>query len=195
MEDLTHVGPHLRLIRQERGMTLAAVSAATGVNVSTLSRLEAGRRRPTLELLLPLSRCYRLPLDELVAAPPVADPRVFPKPRLRNGVVVIPLSAAQRPQQAIKLVIPAAHCRPRPRSHPGFEWLYVLAGTLRLVLGEQDLRLAAGQAAEFNTAIPHWFGSTGAGTVEVLSLLSRSGQRIHLASPAAADDAPPPAGP
>ncbi|NED85518.1 helix-turn-helix transcriptional regulator, partial [Streptomyces sp. SID11233] len=77
---LAGVGERLRGLRKERGMTLAALSAGTGISVSTLSRLEAGRRRPTLELLLPLARAHRVALDELVGTRPVADPRVRAEP-------------------------------------------------------------------------------------------------------------------
>jgi len=64
---LDAVGPRLRALRQQRGATLTSVSADTGISVSTLSRLESGGRKPTLELLLALSRAYQVPLDELVA--------------------------------------------------------------------------------------------------------------------------------
>jgi transcriptional regulator with XRE-family HTH domain len=55
---LDAVGPRLRALRKQRGLTLADLSAATGTSESTLSRLESGGRRPTLELLLPLARVY-----------------------------------------------------------------------------------------------------------------------------------------
>src|SRR5438128_660850 len=74
------VGPRLRALRQQRGATLSGVSASTGISVSTLSRLESGGRKPTLELLLPLARAYEVPLDELVGIPPPADPRVRARP-------------------------------------------------------------------------------------------------------------------
>ncbi|MGV7591677.1 helix-turn-helix domain-containing protein, partial [Mycobacterium kansasii] len=45
---LEQVGPRLRAIRQERDITLTAVAEATGISVSTLSRLEGGTRKPTL---------------------------------------------------------------------------------------------------------------------------------------------------
>jgi transcriptional regulator with XRE-family HTH domain len=45
---LTTVGPRLRFLRQQRDMTLADLSAATNMSVSTLSRLESGQRRPNL---------------------------------------------------------------------------------------------------------------------------------------------------
>lgn len=71
---LDAVGPRLRTLRRERGITLAHLSAATGVSESTLSRLESGQRRATLELLLPLARIYDVPLDDLVGAPRTGDP-------------------------------------------------------------------------------------------------------------------------
>src|SRR3954451_21118114 len=74
-EVLAAVGPRLRALRQRRGTTLRQLSAATGISVSTLSRLESGDRRPSLELLLPLARAHQVPLDELVDAPPTRDPR------------------------------------------------------------------------------------------------------------------------
>ncbi|MFB7251535.1 cupin domain-containing protein [Microbacterium sp. NPDC056234] len=69
---------------------------------------------------------------------------------------------------------------PDLRSHEGFDWAYVLNGTLRLVLGDQDLLLQAGQAVEFDTRTPHWFGATSAGPVEYLSRVGRQGQRDHV---------------
>ncbi|MEU8353284.1 helix-turn-helix transcriptional regulator, partial [Streptomyces sp. NPDC048845] len=79
------VGPRLRALRRNRGITLAEVSATTGVSESTLSRLESGQRRATLELLLPLARIYDVPLDDLVGAPRTGDPRIHLKPIRRFG--------------------------------------------------------------------------------------------------------------
>ena len=89
---LSGVGPRLRALRQERGTTLADLSEATGISVSTLSRLESGQRRPTLELLLPLARAHQVPLDELVDAPATGDPRVHPRPIKRGDSTYTPLS-------------------------------------------------------------------------------------------------------
>ncbi len=89
---LNGVGPRLRKLRKERGATLAGLSEATGISVSTLSRLESGGRRPSLELLLPIARAHQVPLDELVGAPPVGDPRVRTKPIERGGQTYLPLT-------------------------------------------------------------------------------------------------------
>lgn len=133
-----------------------------GISRSTLSRLESGGRRPSLELLLPLAVAYRVPLDELVGAPEVGDPRVRLTPRtLPGGGTVVPLTRGPGPLQAFKMLIPHRGSEPDPRTHEGYEWLYVLDGRLRLVLGAHDLVLGPGEAAEFDTRLPHWFTRGG----------------------------------
>ncbi|MBT2407127.1 MULTISPECIES: helix-turn-helix domain-containing protein [unclassified Streptomyces] len=177
---LDEVGPRLRRLRAKRGLTLAALSEATGISKSTLSRLESGQRRPSLELLLPLAGAYQVPLDDLVGAPEVGDPRVRLTPRaLSNGGTFVPLSRRPGPLQAYKLIIPDRG-EPEFRTHEGYEWLYVLDGRLRIVLAEHDLVLGPGEVAEFDTRLPHWFGSADGRPVEILSLFGRQGERMHV---------------
>lgn len=176
---LAEVGPRLRAARLERGVTLAALSEATGISVSTLSRLESGRRRASLELLLPLARAHQVPLDELVGAPEVGDPRVRTVARTVDHMTVLPLTRHPGGLQAYKLIIePGKPCE--QRTHEGYEWLYVLSGRLRLLLADKDLELRAGEAAEFDTRLPHWFGPAVDAPVEVLSLFGRQGERMHV---------------
>lgn len=179
-EVLAEVGPRLRRVRKERGATLAGLSEATGISVSTLSRLESGLRKPSLELLLPIARAHQVPLDELVGAPPVGDPRIRAKPIVMHGRTHWPLTRQPGGLQAFKVLEPQRRLEPEPRVHEGYEWLYVLSGKLRLVLGEHDVVLTAGEAAEFDTRVPHWFGSTGEGPVEFLSLFGPQGERMHV---------------
>jgi transcriptional regulator with XRE-family HTH domain len=179
---LAATGERLRALRRQRETTLAELSAATGISVSTLSRLESGERKPTLELLLPLARAHGVTLDELVAAPPTGDPRVHLRPVTWHGMTMIPLTRRAGGIQAYKLVIPAGSRRtkPEPQSHEGYDWLYVLNGRLRVVLGEQDFVMSPGEAAEFDTRVPHWFGAADREPVEFLSLFGRQGERAHL---------------
>ena len=180
---LDQVGPRLKRLRSQRGVTLTALSEVTGISKSTLSRLETGQRRPSLELLLPLAQAYRVALDDLVGAPEVGDPRIRLKPRRVNGRTVLPLTRQPGGVQAWKIIIPTSQSKPNPRVHEGYEWLYVLSGRMRLILGDQDLVLGVGEAAEFDTKLPHWFGSTGEGAAEVLSLFGRPGERVHVHAP------------
>ena len=110
----------------------------------------------------------------------VGDPRIRLKPRRVEGRTVLPLTRNPGDVQAWRFVIPASQTMPKPRTHDGFEWLYVLAGRIRLVLGEQDLVLGVGEAAEFDTQVLHWFGSAGDGPAEVLSIFGRPGERMHV---------------
>src|SRR5947208_4072437 len=102
---LESVGPRLRALRTERGTTLAQLSETTGISVSTLSRLESGGRKPTLELLLPLARAHQVALDELVDAPDTGDPRVRPKAIHQFGMTLLPLTRRNEGLQAYKMIM------------------------------------------------------------------------------------------
>ena len=178
---LDAVGPRLRALRLEKEMTLADLAASTGISGSTLSRLESGGRRPTLELLLPIARAHGLALDDLVEVAAPSDPRVRLRPVKRGGLTMVPLTRRAGGLQAYKMTIAAGRARrdPDPQAHEGYEWLYVLDGRLRMVLGEHDVVLGPGEVAEFDTRLPHWFGGVDARRVEFLSIFGREGQRMH----------------
>jgi transcriptional regulator with XRE-family HTH domain len=185
---LAAVGPRLRALRRQRGTTLTQLAEITGISVSTLSRLESGGRRPTLELLLPLARAHQVPLDELVGAPATGDPRIHARPIVRNGVTFLPLTRRPGGLQAFKVIFPpntpAGECE--QQTHEGYEWMYVLSGRLRLLLGEHDLILAPGEVVEFDTRVPHCVVNPGPGPAETLTLFGPQGERLHLrARPAA----------
>jgi transcriptional regulator with XRE-family HTH domain len=173
-------GPRLKAFRQQQNLTLADVEERTQISKSTISRLESGSRRATLELLLPLARLYGVSLDELVKPQP-SEPRVRLQPIKRDGMTLLPLTRRAGDIQAYKIVIPKGQkTEPKPRSHEGYEWLYVLNGRMRLVLGEQDIVLEPGEAAEFDTQVPHWFGTHPSAGVELLSLFGQHGERAHV---------------
>ncbi|WP_181770450.1 helix-turn-helix domain-containing protein [Amycolatopsis pittospori] len=167
------IAPRLRRAREKKGTTLVELGRATGISTSTLSRLESGQRKPSLELLLPVIAALGLRVDEIVPSPRVLDAP-------RDGRALIPLTRHQGGPRAYKMTIPPGDDEPRPRTHTGHEWLYVLRGRLRLVLGDQDVVLGPGEAAEFDCRTPHWFGAAGRERVEVLSLFGGEGERIHV---------------
>lgn len=177
---LAEVGSRLKRLRTERGVSLAALAEVTGISKSTLSRLESGQRRPSLEVLLPLAQAHQVPLDDLVGAPEVGDPRIRLTAKRVNGNIVLPLTRQPGPLQTFKMIISATRNTPELCTHEGYEWLYVLSGRLRLILADRDLVLSPGEAAEFDTWLPHWFGSTGDGPVEILSLFGRQGTHMHV---------------
>lgn len=181
---LASVGPRLRALRHDRGITLTRLSESTGISPSTLSRLESGQRKPTLELLLPLAKVYAVQLDELVGAPPTGDPRVHPRPFTRHGQTFIPLTRYLGGLRAHKHIMPPRAMpqgvRPEQRAHEGYEWLYVLSGRLWLALGTHDIVLSPGEAAEFDTRTPHGFANAADRPVEFLSLCGPQGERIHV---------------
>ena len=180
---LRGVGPRLRQLRLEREATLGDLADETGISVSTLSRLESGQRKPTLELLLPLARAHQVALDELVDAPETGDPRIRSKPVVRHGRTFISLTRRPGGLQSFKMVMPVDD-EPSPtlKTHDGYEWLYVLSGKVRLILGNRDLTLEPGEVVEFDTRTPHWVGNPGPAPTEVLAIFGPQGERMHVRS-------------
>jgi transcriptional regulator with XRE-family HTH domain len=174
------VRARLRALRAERGMSQEEVAARAGMAASTLSRLESGARRLALDHLAPLAGALGVEVGDLLAPGTVGDPRVHERPRTVEGMTLHPLSRATPGGLVVmRMEIPAERTVPDPRSHEGHEWLYVLSGRVRLVLGDDDLVLVPGEAAEFSTWTPHWTGAVD-GPAEALGIFGPQGERVHL---------------
>ena len=178
-KDQDRIRRRLRAVREARGLSLEAVARAAAMSPSTLSRLETGKRRLAVDHLAPLARALETTVDELLAPDPPVDPRVRRRPRTVDGMRILPLhhEGGSGPR-AYHLIVPERG-EPRPRTHDGHEWVYVLAGRVRLLLGDEDLVLEPGDAAEFSTLTPHWMSGLG-GPAEVLTLMGSHGERAHL---------------
>ncbi len=173
----------LRGLRNERGMTLQQVAERANIDVSTLSRLESGKRRLALDQFPGLAAALGVTTDELLRPTPTPDPRVRSRPRTRDGLTRWPLT-----HHGAAAGLHAFKCRIDPDRdtppevlpvHEGHDWFYVLDGRLRLVLGDDDLTIEPGEAVEFSTWTPHWFGAID-GPVEIIAIFGPQGERIHL---------------
>jgi mannose-6-phosphate isomerase-like protein (cupin superfamily) len=154
------------------------------MDASTLSRLESGARRLTLDHLPPLARALGVRADDLLATPPTEDPRVRSISSTRHGMTIWPLNhhPESSGQHAFRIRLHADRREPTPRTHEGHELLYVLSGRLRLVLGDHDFVLNPGEAAEFSTWTPHWMGVVDEPS-EVIAIFGPHGERVHLLQP------------
>ena len=180
----THVRQRLRELRTERGLTLEAVAARAQIDVSTLSRLESGKRRLALDHVPALAAALGVSTDDLLtraaAGPPgaraAADPRrpddVAAHPPRPGRTACTPTSSAS----ALTRREPPAELP----THEGHDWIYVLTGRMRLLLGDDDLVIKPGEAVEFSTWTPHWFGAVD-GPVELIAIFGPHGERVHRA--------------
>jgi transcriptional regulator with XRE-family HTH domain len=173
----------LRELRTERGLTLQQVAERASIDLSTLSRLEAGKRRLALDHIPALAAALGVSADELLRSSSPPDPRVRSRPRSHDGLTLWPLTQrgpAAGPRAYKIHVSPQRNAPPEVLAvHEGHDWLYVLSGRLRLLLGDRDLTIEPGEAVEFTTWTPHWFGTAG-GAVELIAILGPQGERLHL---------------
>lgn len=108
------------------------------------------------------------------------DPRIQARTRRFGDLTVEYLSPESAPVQTLKMTFAPTRGPIQTRSHDGYEWIYVLRGTARMVLGDRDLVVEAGRAAEFDTRIPHGVAAMGGEVLEILAIFSRTGERPHL---------------
>lgn len=176
---LTEVGTRLRAARQAREWTLEDLATRAGMSVSTLSRLESGKRQASLELLLPLTRELGITLDDLIVAH-TTDPRIRPRiVRCDDTREVTALTPPGAPVETLRMRLHPGHGLPSPRRHDGYEWFYVLDGAVRLRLGHREVVVFAGEAAEFDTHTPHALTAEGDTPADILSIFSADGARMH----------------
>ena len=186
-QELAQLGLRLRAVRRSRGWTLDELAARAGMSASTLSRLESGKRQASLELLLPLTRQLGIRVDDLLSLD-TPDPRVRRPVIRRDGLIIAPLAPEGSAVHTYKITYPPVPELPALRVHDGYEWLYVLAGRLRLRLGDQDLVLTRGEAAEFDTRIPHAMSAGAGRPAQVISIFNETGMRMHTHSEGSAGD-------
>jgi transcriptional regulator with XRE-family HTH domain len=177
------VRQRLREVRLQRGYTLEDVAGRSNIDVSTLSRLESGKRRLALDHLPRLAAALSVTTDELLRAPEPQDPRVKSSAHTRHGVTYWPLTrhGPASGLHAYKIRVGTKRRKPPAELpvHEGQEWLYVLSGRLRLILGERDFTVEPGEAVEFSTWTPHWFGIVDE-PVEAIAIFGAHGERFHL---------------
>lgn len=179
----TRVRRRLRELRTRQGRTLDDVASQAGIDVSTLSRLESGKRRLALDHLPRLAAELGVSTDELMIEPADHDPRVRGNGQTRHGVTFWPLtrSGPASGLHAFKIRISPRRRTPPTEFpvHEGHDWMYVLSGDMRLIVGSRDFVIEPGEAVEFSTWTPHWFGAVD-GPVEAILLLGPHGERLHL---------------
>jgi transcriptional regulator with XRE-family HTH domain len=159
--ELASLGERLRSLRSARGWTLEELAERSGLSKPFLSRLESSTRQPSIAAVLSLARVFDVPMGSLFE-PLNADESCIVirandvKVRQGEGISYAPLSSASRFNlQPIELLVsPSRHGSERYQ-HEGEEWVFVLSGRLRLLLGEKEYDIATGDAAHFDSRLPH----------------------------------------
>ncbi|WNE99516.1 XRE family transcriptional regulator [Streptomyces luomodiensis] len=172
--ELPTVAPRLRDLRRRSGLTLEAAAGRVGLSPAHLSRLETGRRQPSLPMLLALARTYGTTVSDLLGeVSPERDPIVRAdrmEAQEAGGWTYWQAGGSGRAMQALRLHVPERSGAQEDlvRVHPGEEWLYVLGGRLRLTLGETVHVLSPGDAAHFDSLTPHRIAAARSGGADLL---------------------------
>ncbi|KUG57479.1 XRE family transcriptional regulator [Serinicoccus chungangensis] len=169
----------LRSLRTTLGYSLEELAERTHLSPSTISRIETGRRTLGLDVLVPLAQALGVSLDALFERPGDDDVVIRPSPHSSGERTTWPLSRPDGRTIAIKQRLEPTPTRPEQRVHPGYDWFVVLEGTVQLWLGDREIEVETGEAAEFPTMTPHSISALG-GPAELIMIFDREGQRAHV---------------
>jgi transcriptional regulator with XRE-family HTH domain len=173
------VRTRLRSLRNTLGLSLDELAARTNLSPSTISRVETGKRTISLDILLPLATALQVGLDALLDVRSDDDVVIRPTPNNSGERTTWMLSRPTGSTIALKMRIEPAQKPEEQRVHPGHDWFFVIAGRVRLLLGEREITVQAGEAAEFATMTPHGFTAID-GPAELIMIFDRDGQRAHV---------------
>ncbi|WP_395294920.1 helix-turn-helix domain-containing protein [Kitasatospora hibisci] len=186
-QEVAGLAARLREHRLGSRLTLEVAAARVGLSPAYLSRLETGRRQPSLPVLLGLARAYGTSVSGLLG-----EAMVEPDPVVRGGAIepgraggwgYRRAGAPGRAMQALRVHVPLGVQDAVVRVHPGEEWLYVLQGRLKLTLGDRLHQLDEGDSAHFDSLTPHCIAAESSGGVELLfvhTLLQSPGGELCL---------------
>jgi transcriptional regulator with XRE-family HTH domain len=173
------VRTRLRSLRVTLGLSLDELAARTNLSPSTISRVETGKRTISLDILVPLATALQVDLDALLDVRTDDDVVIRPTMNRSAERTTWMLSRATGSTIAIKMRLKPSRKRPEQRVHPGHDWFFVIQGRVRLSLGERDIIVETGEAAEFTTMTPHAVAAVG-GTADLIMIFDRDGQRAHV---------------
>ena len=169
-----HIGERIKRLRLKKSMGLVELGKHTGLSASFLSQLETGRVVPTLRNLARIAMVFSKDLSYFFESEPQSMFRVH----RRKERVRLPQTGVEHPTyffESLGYMVPDRHMdpyyaqfvplekgqEPRAHMHPGYEFLYVLEGSLDLRHGEQHTTLESGDAVYFDASTPHSYWCQG----------------------------------
>lgn len=188
---LNSFGARLRELRLQRGWTMDELARQSGLSKAFLSRLETGDRQASIAAVLTLSRIFGVSLTSLFEAPAATDPCVIVRAKeapakSSNGLTYFPLSNPGRfaNLQPMRIRVSPARRGNEHYQHEGEEWLYVLSGSLTLSLAGKTYDLEPGDAAHFDSRLPHRLIARGEQEVELLLVACPDANPLRAQRPA-----------
>jgi transcriptional regulator with XRE-family HTH domain len=176
---LDSFGVRLKELRLQRGWTLQELADQSGLSKTFVSRLETGGRQASIAAVLTLARVFGVSLASMFETQLETEPcliirRTEAVSKSANGLTYTPLSSAERffNLQPIKLSVSPSRKGNEHFHHDGEEWIYLLSGRLTLSLAGKTYELEPGDAAHFDSRLPHRLIARGPHEAEVLLVAS-----------------------
>ena len=201
------LGPRLRAIRLQRGLSLRELARRVDLSPSSISQIETGKMQPSVRTLYALVTEFGITVDEVLFehAPPSPD-GVSPSVSESSAAVPGPGLAVQREEERPIIILssgvtwerlmfwadedvefieatypPGGASAPADAlvRHSGHEFGYILSGTLRIIVGFDEFVLGPGDSITFPSSTPHRLSNEGSEAVRAIWVV-RGRRGSHL---------------
>ncbi|MBS4729385.1 helix-turn-helix domain-containing protein [Mycobacterium sp. SM1] len=165
----------LRAVRRQRGLTLEALAAQTGLTKSYLSKIERRQSTPSIAVALKVARALDVDVSRLFSDQ-TTDAKISVDRAARRDAAgrYVALAAEVLGKSMSAFVVRPTESKaedPGP-VHTGQEFVFVHTGTVELQYGDQTITLAAGDSAYFDASVSHRFRAIGAPRAEVVVVVA-----------------------
>jgi transcriptional regulator with XRE-family HTH domain len=176
---LDSFGVRLKELRRQRGWTLQELADQSGLSKTFVSRLETGNRQASIAAVLTLARIFGVSLASMFESQLATEPCIIVRraeaiPKSAKGLTYTPLSSAERffNLQPMRLRVSPSRKGTEHFHHEGEEWIYLFSGRLTLSLAGKTYDLEPGDAAHFESRLPHRLIARGPHEAEILLVAS-----------------------
>lgn len=170
------IGSRVRELRASRGLTLQGLADLTGLSPSLLSLVERGKTSPSIGTLVSVAHALGVHMSDLVPGEP--GPREVPvlKPD-HQRVYSTPEGVTRRilrddrvrgVEIAINQYAPNGRSAEVELHHGGYEYGFVLEGSLTVDLEGESFTLEPGDSIAYDSNRPHRISNATTSTVRAL---------------------------
>jgi transcriptional regulator with XRE-family HTH domain len=185
-EDISvDVGPRVRSVREDRGLSLEDISQRTNIDVDTLQRIESGEMAPPLGTIIKLAKALKMKMGYFISG---EENRPFTIVRGDDRKVISRYDSKKgkyygytyeslaphkkdRHMEPFLVTLDPSETEEERSAHDGQEFIYVLDGVMEVRLGEEVHLLEPGDSIYYDSTIPHLVKCHGRERTQILAVL------------------------
>jgi len=181
----TEVADRIKAIREAKGLSVRDVAQRTGIKAETISRIESKDFQPPLGILIKLGKVLEMKMGTLISS---AGPRDYtivraserqdfsrqdPELLAKKGYSYqhLAFDKGDRHMEPFIITLDPTGGYEAPSTHDGEEFIFVLQGQMKAIVGDDQEVLEPGDAIYYSSSVPHLVAAHGEEPTVIVAVL------------------------